>query len=235
MGFYRIADINIEIETLGSTLERACEPYTVPDCRADEHITADPYEYSGAEDTGGGYSPENSELVRALRLVNGFLWKYDAFLLHGAAFTLDGAGFVLCAPSGTGKSTHLRLLRTLLGQRCDIINGDKPIVRLRGGVPVIYGSPWRGKEGWGKNRSAPLRGIVFINRAKENSISPLSAEEALPLFMRALPVPRGNTEGASRTLEAADTALRSAALFKLNCNMALEAAEVSSRALLGGI
>lgn len=66
--------------------------------------------------------------------------KYDGFVIHGACILYKDNAYLFIAPSGTGKTTHIRLwikhLRDLV-----IINGDKPIIRLINTLPYIYGTP----------------------------------------------------------------------------------------------
>ena len=63
-----------------------------------------------------------------------------------------------------------------------VVNGDKPIISV-GKTPMVYGSPWRGKENYGSNISAPLRAIVFMERSEGNSIEEISLSKALPLML----------------------------------------------------
>ena len=41
--------------------------------------------------------------------------------------SFDGQGIAFAAPSGTGKTTHIKLWQRLYGDRVEIINGDKPL------------------------------------------------------------------------------------------------------------
>ena len=59
---------------------------------------------------------------------------YDTVLLHGSAIAVDDEGYFFTAKSGTGKSTHARLWREMLGDRAVMINDDN---RLGGGRKAI--------------------------------------------------------------------------------------------------
>ena len=50
---------------------------------------------------------------------------YDAAVFHAALISFDGQGVAFAAPSGTGKTTHIKLWQRLYGDRVEIINGDK--------------------------------------------------------------------------------------------------------------
>jgi len=109
-----------------------------------------------------------------------FLFDRDILLVHGSTVAVDGRAYLFAAKSGTGKSTHTRLWRQVFGQRAVMINDDKPFLQLTDTGVCAFGSPWSGKHGLDANISAPLAGICILQRGPENSIRPLSAEEALP-------------------------------------------------------
>ena len=110
------------------------------------------------------------------------LFRQDILMLHGSAVALDGAGYLFTADSGTGKSTHTRLWRQLLGDRAVMVNDDKPFLHITPEGVTAYGSPWSGKHGLDNNLSAPLAGICILERGKENAISPMQPKDALPLL-----------------------------------------------------
>ena len=66
----------------------------------------------------------------ALRKVGEVLPFYNGAVLHSATFSVDGRGIAFGAFSGTGKTTHMTLWKEMLGERFQIINGDKPFVRF---------------------------------------------------------------------------------------------------------
>lgn len=88
---------------------------------------------------------------------------YDAAVFHAALISFDGQGVAFAAPSGTGKTTHIKLWQRLYGDRVEIINGDKPLFTLRSGRFFASGMPWCGKENWGCNKTVPLKAICFID------------------------------------------------------------------------
>ena len=104
--------------------------------------------------------------------------RYNAFLFHSAAVKQGDSAYIFSAPSGTGKSTHLRLWMRRFGKELAVINGDKPILRLtQEGTFRVYGTPWAGKEGWQNNISGELRGICFLEQSPQNRIRRLTPEE----------------------------------------------------------
>lgn len=143
-----------------------------------------------------------------------------------------GAAYLFTAPSGTGKSTHIRLWRQYLGSGVSVINGDKPFFSLEedGGIRV-WGSPWAGKEGWQRPTSAPLRGICVLERGADR-IRRLSPAEALePLFCQTYH--RDDPDLEYRTLGFLDALLRAVPVCRLSCGMTEDAVRCSFEAMTG--
>ena len=70
-----------------------------------------------------------------------------------------------------------------------ILNGDKPFLRLRNGHFTVYGSPWRGKEQLGLNASAPLGGIYILRRGLENKVTDIDPISVLAELLSATVYP----------------------------------------------
>ena len=173
------------------------------------------------------------ESIAIYRNIADRLPEYDAFLFHGAAIEYRKKAYIITANSGVGKTTHIRLWHSRFADEVGIINGDKPIVRIIDGIAYAFGTPWQGKENYGKNTSAPIGGIAFLNRGEVNKAFPLSAGEAVMPFMSQIYLPQGSGKAMSKTLLLADKILSTVRLVKLECNMQPEAAEICRAALLG--
>ncbi len=110
---------------------------------------------------------ENNALYRDIPKI---LIKENVILLHGVLICMEKKGYIFTAPSGTGKSTHVRLWRNVFGKKVKIINGDKPLLKLSDSGVLAYGSPWKGKEKIGFNESVKLSSICYLQRGKSNFI-----------------------------------------------------------------
>ncbi|MCQ2428402.1 MAG: hypothetical protein MJ137_08425 [Clostridia bacterium] len=112
--------------------------------------------------------------------------------MHGVAMLWKGRAWIFTAKSGTGKTTQYRNWKKLWPDETDIINGDKVFLRISGSEDgkksiTAYSCPWKGKEGYGSNISAPLGGIIWLKQAKENRISvPTDGEAAVKLIRQLL-------------------------------------------------
>lgn len=153
-------------------------------------------------------------------------------LFHGSCVAVDGAGYLFIAKSGTGKSTHTRLWREQLGERAVMVNDDKPLVHLIDAGAVIYGTPWDGKHRLSHNTSAALKGVCILERAEENSIRPVTAGEAYPMLLQQVYRPM-DTAAMDKTLMLIDRLAASVRLWRLGCNMSIEAAKLAYDAMKG--
>lgn len=108
------------------------------------------------------------------------LLYHGGMMLHASAVAYGGRAYLFSGPSGIGKSTHTRLWRQIFGDEAVVINDDKPALRFLDERWYAYGTPWCGKEGINVNTKVPLAGICFLEQGETNSISSLSAQDAIP-------------------------------------------------------
>lgn len=173
------------------------------------------------------------EFCAIQRKIVSHLSSQGALLFHGSAICVDGKTYIFTAPSGTGKSTHSRLWRELLTDHDVVmVNDDKPFLKVEEGHVTAYGSPWRGKEGLGCNMSAPVEAICSISQGTENVIREATPEEMYPIFYEQSLRPF-DKEGTENYLHTLDVLTRSVRLYKLECDMSLEAARLSYETMAG--
>ena len=225
----RIAGLTVGIDGKHRHIEYLCRDYLCdgePDFTVgatEEEIEAE--RAVSEDDFSDGYL----ESVVIYRNIAKELPRFDAFVFHGAALECGGEAVVFTARSGVGKTTHTRLWLSEFSD-VDYINGDKPIVRFVDGVPVVFGTPWQGKENYGKNASAPLRAIYFLERGVKNSAREISSAEAVIPFISQIYMPREST-AAALTMSLADRLLSLVKLIRLACNTEPEAAQIARAAI----
>ena len=185
---------------------------------------------------GRGQRTKNAlELCAIQRRIASTLSYQSILLFHGSAVCVDGQTYIFTAPSGTGKSTHSRLWREMLTDHDVVmVNDDKPFLKVEDGLVTAYGSPWRGKEGLGCKMSAPVKAICSISRGTENVIREATPEEMYSIFYEQSfrPLDKVGTENHLHTL---DVLTRSVRLYKLSCDVSLEAARLSYETMAGKI
>ena len=135
----KIADIPIGIENKYPYIRHLCKNYIETEktpaftvCVTEEEILE---EQNGNLRFHKGYC----EGLCIYRKICYALGKYDAFLMHSAVVSVDNIGYAFAAPSGVGKTTHIRLWLELFGQRAQVVNGDKPIFRFIDGALYACG------------------------------------------------------------------------------------------------
>lgn len=229
MGMYRIADLLVQMDVSGRTLQQA-KAYEVQseqpadivlECDVDEILELNP-ELSGRDvaqymGTGAIFARE--------------LLSFDGTFLHSSAVVLDGKAYLFSAPSGTGKSTHTEKWCRLFGAR--YLNDDKPALRLVDGVWMAYGTPWSGKHDLSSNEGVPVGGVAVLRRGEENIITRMQPAEALPWIMSqtSFRLSRANME---KQLALMDQFLRQVPIWQLYCRNEDAAALLSRDAMVAG-
>lgn len=240
----RLANKTIEVENLYPYVEEYCTDYVIggeADTDFSFRTTQKDIEFernrSEQEDIAEGheirhFSDEYLETIAVYRKIAERMPFYDTVLFHGSAVAVDGRGYLFTAKSGTGKSTHTRLWRTMLGRRAVMVNDDKPLIRIaENGTATVYGTPWDGKHRLSYNISVPLEAICVLERASENSIREIAKQEAYPMLLQQVYRP-ADPEALKKTLLLLDK--MDVKFYKLFCNMDISAAELSYHTMAGG-
>ena len=173
------------------------------------------------------------EASRALKKFSDALLDHDVLLLHGAAVALNNSCYVFTAPSGTGKTTHIK--KWLNNNRnAYIINGDKPFLRFcEDGTVLACGSPWAGKENMYRNVTVPLKSIILLERAEDNHIEPISFSQAFPFLLKQVYRPDDEIK-MGKTLQLMQRLVPSVTFFLFRCNnFKDDCFDVAYRALIG--
>ena len=225
MFIIEIAKIKIQIDNKYPYLEKLCEDYKIDSDSYDFSISVSSSELETENKISEGrFSIGYVEGVCAYRKICHEILKYDAFLMHACTIKIDNFAYLFLAKSGTGKTTHCRLLKELLGEKVSYINGDKPIIRLIDGIPYAFGTPWNGKEQYGENDYAKIKALIFIERDKDNSIKSLSKDELLSKVIHQILIP--DTEDAvTKTFDLLNSTLNQTKQYLLKCNKDISAAK----------
>ena len=135
--------------------------------------------------------------------------------MHGALVELDGQGVVFTGYSGVGKTTQAQLWEKYL--QAEIINGDKLFLRCLDGQTYAYGAPWKGSSPYCLNRKVPVKAVVALRQAKENSIQKLDSLACMEYFMPHLFLPHWDQACLNRALDTFDQILGSVPVYLLKC------------------
>ncbi len=178
------------------------------------------------------FSSQYLEKLALYRKIAEAVSEYGIILFHGSALALDGEVYIFTAKSGTGKSTHTRLWRQAFGDRCVMVNDDKPLIAVKDGSVTVYGTPWNGKHGLGENMSAPLKALCILGRAEQNSIRRETKKGAFAeIFTQTYR--SENPLAMQKILKSVDEMLSHVPVYRLGCNMDIEAAYVAYNGMRG--
>ena len=111
----------------------------------------------------------------------------DGMPLHAALVEKDGYGVVFLGPSGMGKSTQAKLW--VEHQGADFIIGDRPGLRCIDGQWIGFGMPWDGKDRIMQQKQVPIRALISLEQAPENSIRRLTKQEAMNVLLNQVMMP----------------------------------------------
>jgi hypothetical protein len=114
-------------------------------------------------------------------------------IVHSAGLEMnvggDEIGLVFPGASGAGKTTLSELLLEA-GAGTGLLSDDRMILRTGSDGSVrAWGTPWPGDAGIARNRSVPLRSLLFLIQADADEIVPLTSGEALRRLMPVVSCP----------------------------------------------
>lgn len=229
---YKIADLIVDMDTMGRA-EKQAEPYIIssdadqPDILVRANTKEVLSRHPGISFDDAEYLSTGSSFYRQLL-------NFDGLMIHSSAVVVDNKAYLFSAPCGTGKSTHTALWRQVFGSgRVQILNDDKPALRLVDGVWYAYGTPWSGKTDQNLNLRVPLAGICVLRRGMQNKICLHSGRGAIFDLLMQTPKPKDMANRAI-VLERLDKLLSMVPVWRLECNMEPEAARLSYETMSKG-
>lgn len=229
-----VAGLNVGVEIHNPPAAKNFREFVVYDCETpDFSVTTTPEDWEEELRVAEpGVTLPMAESTCIHREIAKHLPDYDAFLMHGAAMSADGKGYLFTAPSGTGKTTHIRMWQECFPERVGCINGDKPIVRKFDGQFCFCGTPWQGKERYGTNVILPVGGICLLERSVDNWIKKVKPEEIFEYLTGQVYFPQ-ELQQLAKFLALFDEFASSVPLYRMGCNMDPSAARMSFAAMVG--
>lgn len=175
---------------------------------------------------GNTWAQRNYGLNNAIMMAYAFsAADKQTMLMHASVIRCKGKGYLMTAPSGTGKSTHTRLWYDNI-PGCDLMNDDNPVVRILDGQAIVYGSPWSGKTPCYRNIQAPIGGLVRIQQRPENSIRLLSTIEAFSNLLPAMSSMKWDRRVYNGVCDGISGLIRLCGMYELGCLPNAEAAHL---------
>lgn len=174
------------------------------------------------EDTSDAYL----ETLALYRKIADRMISYNTLLFHGSVVAVNHQAYLFTAKSGTGKSTHTRLWRKYFGDKAIMINDDKPLLKVMEDCVVACGTPWAGKEHLHQNIWMPLKAICILERDETNHIEPVLKKDAWKMILQQS-YRSDRPEVLSETIRLVEQIMDKTDLYRLGCNMSLEAVQVA--------
>lgn len=151
--------------------------------------------------------------------------KFDGIMLHASCVQYENYAYLFSANSGTGKSTHTHLWLEKFPE-AEILNDDKPAIRYIDGKFYAFGTPWSGKFDESINTKTEIAGITFLSRGETNEIERVEGNTATIDFLNQTVRPT-NKNYMLQFMDILDKVLSEVPVYRLKCNMSLEAVETS--------
>ncbi len=216
-----VAGFIIEVTTPTEKTKQYCRYYRLLSGTPDFRITVTEEE-----------ALSEDEVLFVQRKISEKIPEYGCFLMHASCFQMDGDGYALTAPSGTGKSTHAGLWREYFGDRVQMINDDKPFVRIAPDGVYLYGSPWCGKHRLQSNVKVRLKAVAVLHQAKENAADKMNPFDAYLELLKQIYYTR-QTEIAKKVLSLMEKLVMSVPVYAIGLDISEEALKTSYEAMSG--
>ena len=235
----RLAGVEVEVRALHESTREFCGDYLTggptservelsqADIDAERALSAKHDERAGlpVQDHSDAYL----ETLALYRKVADVMVAHDAIVFNGCVLAVDGWAYVFTAPSGTGKTTHARYwLNQVSGAH--VLNGDKPLLRMRDGVAFACGTPWQGKECMGRNEDLPIAGICVLERSEQAHIESVGFVDVMDVII-AQTYRLPDVGGLARCLELVEEIGGTTPLWRMGCTLDERCARMSHEAM----
>ena len=222
----KIADIVIDINAFNESTKKYCEDFlsnensdltiimSKEDLENEKHINED----------GKVYASE--EISALYRKIADLFIERNIVVFHGSSFKVGNYAFIVTARSGVGKSTHVGLLKKLLGDKLTYINDDKPLLEVNDNNLMLYSSPWNGKERRGNDIKAPLKAVIFLNRGNNTYQQLTNNQEVYFRLLSQIYLPRDKSKR-EKALKLIDVLLKRVNFYEINVNKEIESASLT--------
>lgn len=153
------------------------------------------------------------------------LLNYQGLVIHASTIKWNNKGIMFTAPSGTGKSTQVKLWQEHV-KDVIVLNDDNPAVRIIDNKPIVFGTPWSGSSYINTNDSAPLTSIIIVKQAPQNTLRRLSIQEAMLHFLPRVFLPYFDQNQMIKAMDIYEKIIAHVPVYLLQCRPDKEAVEL---------
>lgn len=181
-------------------------------------------------------TPETNELMiydavfNSLLSLEKHMIRKDSMILHSAYMCREGEAVLFSAPSETGKSTQAGLWEKYRGTRT--INGDRSLLYKHEDGWYAHGWPICGSSEICHNEAYPIKAVVMLRQAKENSIRPLKGIEALKQIMSQITINYWDSSFQMKAMDMIEDLMGEVPVYELGCDISEQAVECLEKVLI---
>ena len=150
---------------------------------------------------------------------------------HSSLIQFYNNGLMFLGPSGIGKTTQAELWNKY--RDALIINGDIVFVQETPDDFLGWGTPWHGSSPYCENTNVPLKAMIILKQAPENSIRELTGFEKVTAVSTNVFYPRWLENGMELCLETLDHLLSRIPVYELSCRPDEEAVKLTEETIFG--
>ena len=167
-----------------------------------------------------------------LQLLYANIVKNYIVQFHASLVKIRENGLMFLGPSGIGKTTQAELWNQY--RDALIINGDVVFVQETSDAFLGWGTPWHGSSPYCENTSVPVKALIVLKQAQENSIRELTGFEKVTAVSNNVFYPRWLEGGMELCLETLNHLLSALPVYELSCRPDEEAVRLTEEAVFGG-
>ncbi|MCR5665889.1 MAG: hypothetical protein K6G01_03605 [Eubacterium sp.] len=157
------------------------------------------------------------------------MYECDSMVLHCAYLQWNEQAILFSAPSGVGKSTQAELWEEYRGGKT--INGDRGLLRKEEGQWMVDGWPVCGSSKICYNKKMPIRAIVMLYQAQENTVRRLRPVEAFKKIYGQITVNGWNAKQGNQCVGMLEQLVQEVEVYELGCTISKNAVEVLEKGL----
>ena len=150
---------------------------------------------------------------------------------HSSLISYQGHGLMFLGPSGIGKTTQAELWNQY--RDALIINGDVVFVQETPEAFLGWGTPWHGSSPYCENTSVPVKALIVLKQAPENSIRELIGFEKVTAVSNNVFYPRWLENGMELCLETLNHLLSALPVYELSCRPDEDAVKLTEETVFG--
>ncbi|MBQ2971717.1 MAG: hypothetical protein IJE16_04115 [Ruminococcus sp.] len=180
MGQYRIAELNLEIETNSKTLQNNLKVYeTSFDYMPNLSLSISDDILLQLLNECEGYSADVVECEYHSTEFARSMFDYNGFPIKATAVEYENSAVLFSAPF-----EETRVFDFIPAKR--IFAVDCPAIRLINSVFYAYGTPFGQFGEMSRDIKLPVKSIVFVDNERFNSLKTLDTKDMVSMFMRAV-------------------------------------------------